>query len=296
MLYNINNLFNVQNSGSGISILTGFSSSYFLNINENLNANKINYYSFSGQTGNLNFISGTQNLFFQKSIADSNILNISGFNKNNLPPKSGFVKNVSGYKISGQYFSGQTFTGNNFICNIIDSSNKFYINNVLESDTIIFQKEIELNNNLYINNPSGKIEINKNIETNNNIISNAHNNVGGISISGYTESFSFQGSQDGHLETYIYGNDSAGTIFLKTVGSEGTQSKITGSLMCKIFFTGNYSYEYPPSVVLNVIDKQDIFNNFWTTNVTNSSFDIATILDLNFRNPWEIKFNYLVIS
>lgn len=302
MLYNINNYFNIQNSGSGISILTGSSLPFYLfTINGNIKANNINFNFISGKTGIFYSVSGLKK--FETEQASGNILNVYGYSEIDLPPILVFVNNFNGNDFNGNFFSGTNFTGNNFSFGEGLISQNIYVDKKMESIKFTSLKELQLSGNLNIYNPTGKIEINKDKEINIDIISNAPDNNGrGVGITGYKNNFTFQ-NPGGYLDFNIYGNDSIGTIFLKVTGSD---SKLLESApICKISFTGNYSYDYYPSVIINLINKEGIFTyfdsterNFYVTNINNSGFEIAvnSYGSFNFEKPWEANFNYLIIS
>ena len=301
MLYHINNYFNVQDSGSGISILTGSSlPSYTLTVNGYINANNINFDSISGISGIFYKITGLKNQMSVSQVSGQNLF-INGYQEGVLPPAS-----ISGSYFSGNVFTGNIFTGINFTGNILNFSDTLYGQNIYSDNKIEFKKltsskEIELSGNLILSNPTGKIEINKEKQINIDIISNAPINSG-ISISGYKNNFAFEDSNEGDIQAYIYGNDSAGTIIFNVISSKASLNY--DSPICRVFFTGSYSPEnYNPSVIINLINKDGIFkyqngpndHYFYVTDINNLGFTISTNSYLN-TEFFGFKLNYLVIS
>jgi hypothetical protein len=300
MLYHINNYFNVQDSGSGIGILTGSSlSSYDLTVNGYINANNINFDSVSGISGVFYKITGLKNPMSGTQISGQNLF-IYGYQEGSLP-----LAFISGNTFSGNIFTGNNLTGQNFDGNDLSFQKNLYGQNIYSNEKIeflkIYSKNLELSGNLNILNPTGKIEINKEKQINIDIISNAPVNSG-VSISGYKNSFAFQDPDEGAIRTYIYGNDSAGTIFFEIISSQASLNY--DSPICRVFFTGNYSPEdYNPSVVINLINQNGIFkyqngpnsHYLYVTDVDVSGFTISTN---SYSNTEFFKFslNYLVIS
>lgn len=294
MLYNINNYFNIQDSGSGISILTGSSLPYYLfTVNGNIKANNIKFNSISGNYGEFFTVTG-----YNPDTLDTEIPGTIFYlpdieeDKGSLPLQIINTQNFNGNIFTGIYFSGINFEGNIFNFKENLRAENFYTNLMEIKDFYSF-KDIKISGNFYIYNPTGKIE---------------NNNKHSLHYVFYSNN-NFQPVNPNHNfffdEGTVIGNDTAGFIsFTPTV----RYTSINDASIIRIFFTGNYNYNHSPSVIINLINKSTLFNVvdtldipladdvYFVTNVDNFGFDIAIKKSENQIENEKVDFNYLVIS